>query len=109
MTNPNKRRGDSHERAVRDYLQARGVTCERIPAGATNDHGDLWLPMPGPVVQCKNHARMDLAGWMDETLEQMHNAGRAMAWVAVKRRGKGVERSYLVTELGLGWHLLGES
>lgn len=108
MTNPNKRRGDSHERNVRDYLLERGVTCERIPAGATQDRGDLWIP-GGPVIQCKNHQRMDLAGWMDETLEQMHNAGRAMGWVLHKRRGKGVERTYMTTELGLGWNLLGES
>jgi len=108
MTHPNRAKGNQFERDCRDYLLSKGVFCERIPAGATNDLGDLWLP-DGPVVQCKNHARLDLAGWMDETLEQMHNAGRAMAWVAVKRRGKGVERAYLVTELGLGWHLLGES
>lgn len=108
MANPNKARGDAFERAVRDYLLERGVTCERIPAGATQDHGDLWLP-GGPVIQCKNHARIDLAGWIDETRHQMENAGRSMAWVAVKRRGKGVERSYLITELGLGWHLLGDT
>lgn len=107
MANASKRKGDQFERDVRDYLQAQGVTVERIPAGAVDDLGDLWLPPPGPVVQCKNHARIDLALFVDEMLAQRERSGRGIGFVALKRRGKGTEHAYLVTTLGLGWPLLG--
>lgn len=106
MTNPNKAKGDGFERDVRDYLNERGLTCERIPAGARNDRGDLWIP-DGPVVQVKNRGRLELATWVDETMHQMRNAGRGEGWLVIKRRGANVARSYMVTELGIGWpHLV---
>ena len=40
MANPQKRKGSAFERLVADYLAER-VACERIPAGATLDRGDL--------------------------------------------------------------------
>jgi hypothetical protein len=106
MTHPNKVKGDKWERDVRDYLRGKGLLVDRIPAGSTDDLGDLWLPHPGPVVQCKNHARLDLAGFCDEMNEQRQRAGRATGFVAVKRRGKSVEHAYLITTMALGWELL---
>jgi hypothetical protein len=108
MANASKRKGDQFERDVRDYLNAVGVYSSRIPAGATSDHGDLWLPPPGPVVQCKNHARIDLAGWVDEMTVQAENAGRGYGVVVAKRKGRGVEHAYVITSLALGWPLLKE-
>lgn len=109
MTNANKAKGDQYERDVRDYLKGRGLTCERIPAGATADLGDLWLPPPGPVVQVKNHGRIDLATFTDGMLAQLERSGRGLGFVVMKRRGRGVEHSYLLTTLGLGWPMLNET
>lgn len=106
MTHPNKVKGDAFERAVRDYLRSRGVTVERIPAGATDDLGDLWIPPPAPVVQVKNHQRLDLAGWVDEVTEQTERAGRGYGVVVAKRRGRAVGDAYLVTSLAMGWPAL---
>jgi hypothetical protein len=84
MTSTSKRKGSAFERLVADYLAA-AVPCERIPAGATEDRGDLWTPHA--AVQCKNVARLSLGAWWDETLEQQGHAGKPWGWLVVKRRG----------------------
>lgn len=85
MANAAKRKGDLFERQIRDYL-AEVVPCERIPAGATSDIGDLWLPAP-VVVQCKNQRELRFGAWLDETEVQTGNAGKEYGWVVAKRRG----------------------
>lgn len=112
MTHPNKRKGDAYERAVRDYIRDQtGLTCERIPAGATDDLGDLWVPPPGPLLQCKDVGRIDLAGFTDEMRTQTANSGRALGFVVIKRRSRNVADSYLVTTLGdaIGAGLIGKA
>lgn len=102
MTSPQKRKGDAFERAVRDYLLAEGwPMVARVPAGATDDIGDLLLPADVPLtLDCKNHARLDLAGWVDRAAEQATNARRVAGAVVVKRRGvTDPARSYVVTDL----------
>jgi len=98
VTNRNKAKGSAAERAAADYLNLRGVEAERIPAGATLDRGDLWVPDKNwPAIQVKNHARLDLAGWIDDVTEQAHNAGRYAGVVIHKRRGKGNPGNWYVT------------
>ena len=84
MTNPGKRKGSAFERLIADYL-AESVPCERIPAGATLDRGDLWTPPA--AIQCKNRQQLSLGAWLDETVEQQHNAKKDWGWLIVKRRG----------------------
>lgn len=98
MSNANKAKGSAAERASCDYLNSRGVEAERVPAGATLDRGDLWLPDKNwPAIQVKNHARLDLAGWVDDVEIQAVNAGRENGIVIHKRRGKGNPASWYVT------------
>ncbi len=98
MTNRNKAKGTAAERAVCDYLNVRGIEAERVPAGATLDRGDLWIPDKNfPVIQVKNHARLDLAGWVDDVAEQAENANRYAGVVVHKRRGKGNPASWYTT------------
>lgn len=98
MSNPNKAKGSAAERAVCDYLNVRGVDAERVPAGATLDRGDIWVPDKNwPAIQVKNHARLNLAGWIDDVTIQAVNAGRDTGIVVHKRRGKGNPGAWYVT------------
>ena len=102
MTSPQKRKGSAFERAVSDWLLADGwPIAARIPAGATKDVGDLLLPGDIPMtLDCKNHARHDLPGWVDRAGVQAANAGRIAGFVCVKRRGTtDTGRSFVVTDL----------
>ena len=84
MANPQKAKGSAFERLVRDYLNE-VVPCERIPAGATLDRGDLWTPHA--AIQCKDHRTLSLGAWLDDTHEQQTNAAKRFAWRVVKRKG----------------------
>jgi hypothetical protein len=84
MANPQKAKGSAFERLVCDYL-AQHLPCERIPAGATLDRGDLWTPHA--AIQCKNHRTLSLGAWIAQTLEQQQNAGKRLHALVVKRKG----------------------
>jgi Holliday junction resolvase len=98
VSNPNKAKGSAAERAVADYLNVRGFEAERVPAGSNLDRGDIWVPEKSfPAIQVKNHARLDLSGWVDDVAIQARNAGRETGIVIHKRRGKGNPASWYVT------------
>jgi hypothetical protein len=82
--NPQKAKGSAFERLVRDYL-AQAFPCERIPAGATLDRGDLWTE--AAAIQCKNHKTLSLGSWLTQTIEQQRNAGKSYGVLVVKRKG----------------------
>ena len=82
--NPQKAKGSAFERLVRDYL-AESIPCERIPAGATEDRGDLWTP--AACVQCKNHRSLSLGAWLQQTRQQQRNAGKPLHALIVKAKG----------------------
>jgi hypothetical protein len=84
MTNPQKAKGSAFERLVRDYLDQR-IPCERIPAGATLDRGDLWTPTC--AVQCKAHRTLSLGAWLKATIEQQANAQKPLHALVIKRKG----------------------
>lgn len=84
MTNPQKAKGSAFERLVRDYL-AQAIPCERIPAGATLDRGDLWTA--SCAIQCKSHRTLSLGSWMRDTLQQQTNAAKPLHALVIKRKG----------------------
>jgi hypothetical protein len=84
MSNPAKRKGSSFELLIRNYISEL-VPCERIPAGAELDRGDLWTP--SAAIQCKNRAQLSLGAWLDDTVAQQANARKPYHWLVVKRRG----------------------
>jgi len=101
MTNRHKQKGSRAEREVADYLLSLGIPCERIPAGASADRGDLWVPIiEFPTIDVKNHAALDLASWVDRAVEQSQNAGRVAGVVWHKRRGKTSPADWYVTTTG---------
>lgn len=100
MTNRNKAKGSRWEAAVRDYLAAElGVRVERVAAGASEDRGDL-VGVEGWAVECKDVARHDFAGWVDEATVEAANVGVGVLPVVVaKRRQRPVRDGYVVVPL----------
>jgi hypothetical protein len=84
MANPQKRKGSAFERLICDYLAER-MPCERIPAGATLDRGDLWTE--AAAIQCKNCRNLSLGAWLRDAMEQQVNAGKRWHALVVKRKG----------------------
>lgn len=109
MANSSKAKGSKFERLIADYLIERGFPCERIPAGATADRGDLWVPViEFPTIDCKNHARPQLGAWVDRAYEQADNAGRVAGVVVHKRHGVAdPAEQFVTTSLAMFLRLLG--
>jgi hypothetical protein len=82
MANANKRKGDAFELSVQRYLSER-LDCERIPAGATVDRGDLWTRTC--LVQCKNQKSIRLGEWLRETIQQQQDARKELHALVIKR------------------------
>ena len=102
MTSPAKRKGDRAELAVQRVIVDAGWPCERIPAGAEADRGDLWVPViEWPSVDVKDHATHSLGAWLDRAQIQAINAGRASGAVVWKRRGTtDARRWFYIQTLG---------
>jgi hypothetical protein len=84
-----KRKGSQAERDVVAYLKANGFPyADRRVAGATLDKGDISGVL-GVTIEIKNHARLDLAGWLAELEVEMKNDSAWTGVVIHKRKGKG--------------------
>jgi len=84
-----KRKGSQAERDVIAWLKANGFKyADRRLAGATLDKGDI-SGVPGVTIEIKNHAKMDLSGWLAELEIEMKNDGAWTGTVLHKRRNKG--------------------
>ena len=89
MSSASKRKGSAAERAVVEWLKANGYPyADRRLAGATLDKGDI-SGLPGVTIEIKNHAKLDLAGWIAELEIEMKNDGAWTGTVLHKRKGKG--------------------
>ncbi len=89
MTNTSKAKGSRFEARIRDYLHDQGAPhAERLPAGAQADRGDL-TGTPGVVWECKDHKRIELAGWCDELVTEMRHANAEIGAVVHHRKGMG--------------------
>ena len=89
MSSAAKRKGSQAERDVVAYLKANGYPyADRRVAGATLDKGDISGVL-GVTIEIKNHARLDLAGWLAELEVEMKNDNAWTGVVIRKRKGKG--------------------
>jgi Holliday junction resolvase len=95
-----KRKGSQFERDVVAYLVEHSFPdAERAyGAGRPEDVGDVF-GVPGITCEVKNHARLELAQWVDEAERERLNAKQPFAVVIAKRRGKGAADSYVVCNL----------
>lgn len=100
MTSKSKAKGSAWERAIVDYLRTVGWPfAERRLAGSAKDRGDI-AGVVGVVVEAKNAARTDLAGWLDEADLERANDGAWLGVVWHKRRGKASAADGYVTMSG---------
>ena len=53
----------------------------------------------GWTCELKNHARLDLSGWLNEAEAERKNGRQPFACVIAKRRGQNVAASYVVMPL----------
>jgi hypothetical protein len=95
-----KAAGTRAETAVADYLRDRGFPyAERRARTGAKDQGDI-SGLLGGVVEVKDCARLDLAGWIAEAEAEQDNAGAWWACVWHKRRGRGSPAGWYVTLTG---------
>lgn len=82
-----KAKGTLAERAVVEYLRANGFPdAERRALEGANDRGDI-AGLPYTVLEVKNHAALDLAGWLNELMREIDNDNAEYGAVIAKRRG----------------------
>lgn len=106
MANPQKAKGSAFERLIADYL-AEQLPCERIPAGATLDRGDLWTE--AAAIQCKNCRSLSLGAWLRDAMDQQINAGKRFHALVVKRKGlAAASEQFVVMSLEQFRELLGK-
>lgn len=91
-------------------MQVRGwIYAERRLAGDTNDRGDV-AGVNGVCIEIKNHAKIDLAGWIKELEVEIVNAKADTGVVIHKRKGKSdVAEWYATMTVELYINLLKEA
>lgn len=90
-------KGTAAETAVVRYLRDNGFPYAERRAGAGRlDAGDI-AGIIGVVIECKAHARMELAAWLDETARETRNGRADYGAVWHKRRGRGSPGDWFVT------------
>lgn len=101
MSNPNKAKGTRFESQTRDFLKQvpllEKITKRLAPTGF-EDEGDVHIS-PFFCLQCKDVNRHDFAGWVDDAELQADRAHLPYGVAVVKRRRKGIGRSYAVMSL----------
>lgn len=114
MTNPQKEKGSKYERDTVGYLRECGFRVDRTRAGWADDRGDIHgveAPDGKPFVfECKNHARLNLAGWVKELETEIANAGGVAGVVVHKKRGTtDTSQQYATLPFGMLVQLLKEA
>jgi Holliday junction resolvase len=100
MTSPQKAKGSAYEREVAVYLRDNGFpqADRRYGAGVQYDKGDL-VGVPDVTIECKNHAKIDLAQFIDEAIVEAGHARTKYGVAVIKRRRHNVAQSYVVMTL----------
>lgn len=95
-----KAAGTRAETAVALFLREQGFPhAERRARTGSKDQGDI-SGLLGGVVEVKDCARLDLAGWIAEAAAEQENAGAWWSAVWHKRRGKASPAGWYVTLRG---------
>ena len=102
-------KGTAFESAIVAYLREHGYPyAERRALAGALDKGDINMGAP-VMIEAKNCQTITLAAWADEVAAQTANFPPGTVGVAwVKRRGKGVDKSYVVMDPATFLRLLGD-
>lgn len=98
-----KQKGTRLERQTADYLSETlgDDRIDRMPLHGKGDRGDIagvrTVLGEKVTIEVKNHARLNLSGWVDEAVVEAGNADAAVAVVVHKRVGKGRPADQYVT------------
>ena len=107
MSAYSRNKGNAWEVAIARYLRDHGyqAVTSRDLRGGTQGGSDIITTFP-TTIEAKNHAKFDLAGWVDQAV---HDSVGDWASVWVKRRGKAdVGDGYVVMRVGDFVGLVGE-
>lgn len=97
---PARGKGTHAETQVVNYLVDQGFPyAERRAPNGARDRADV-AGIPGVAIEVKNAARMCLAEWVDEAIEEGKNANASVSVCWHKRRGKGSPGQWFVTMTG---------
>lgn len=96
------RKGSSFEKSIADYLaiQLQDDRIERRVTNGAKDRGDIGgvrLNGHRVVIECKNHIRLNLAGWVEEARIEAGNDDAIIGAVVHKRRGTAKPGEQYVT------------
>jgi len=109
MTSKSKIKGSAFEREIVTYLRTWWPDSERTRAGWVDDRGDID-GVVGVTFECKNHKKLELAGWVDELTVEMQHANTTVGAVVHKRRGVTDPGQYYASmPLSVFVHLLKEA
>ncbi len=93
-------KGTAAETAIVNCLTAEGALhAERRALTGAHDRGDI-TGLPGVMIEVKNCATTDLAGWLKEVTTQTANAHADIGFVWHKKRGTTDPRQWYVTMTG---------
>src|SRR5690242_11024518 len=90
MSHPNKAKGTRWESELAAYLGVKRIGS----VNGSNDQGDL--AHADFVIEAKNEAKHDLAGYMAELEREITNAGKRWGWAMIKKRRARVGDGYAV-------------
>ena len=104
-----KRKGADYESELVRFLRGLGYRVSRLARRGSRDEGDIDIDLGDYVIviEAKNAKAISLSEWIAESQAEAGNYAEArgldpskvIPLVVVKRRMKGVEKSYAVTEL----------
>ena len=105
----NKRKGADFETGLVGFLRGLGYEVARLARRGSKDEGDVAVDLGDYVIliEAKNVKTMALSEWIQESQVEARNyaeargmdESRVIPLVVVKRRMKGVDKSYAVAEL----------
>lgn len=88
MSAMSRRKGAAAENEVVKYLRTHGFPyAEKRLAGSDDPMGDI-TGIPGVVIEVKNHATLDLAGWVTQLVEELAFTKADVGAVIHKRKGR---------------------
>jgi len=98
-----RQKGTAFETLITRFLRDRlgDARIMRMPLKGTGDEGDIagirTLLGEPVVIECKNHSRLNLGGWLAEAEAERGNADAKVAIVVHKRHGKGQARDQIAS------------
>lgn len=103
--NANKAKGTRYESEIREFLNARGFTVNRVAQMGRLDQGDLH-GYPLHIIECKNVKSIDLPSFVRQADKEATNAGRPFGVAFVRKARGATADGYAVRSIGTDVRLI---